>query len=146
MTIISLMIFLSCITGGTLLVLWVLDLESSRPWFPVLALLLIGFPWIFWLLTCCYTFFKARIRARYRCSRAATLQRSHSQATSKSPTSPVDSPVASTEGKRRVHFGAVVVMDNGDALDQNGHQGGDRESSVASSQESEQPLNLSGLS
>ncbi|KAL8500625.1 hypothetical protein ACS0TY_020270 [Phlomoides rotata] len=52
-------VFLLCVmTGGIFLVFYVFVPSLSQPWYPTAALLLIGTPWLFWLLTFIYTCMK----------------------------------------------------------------------------------------
>ncbi|KAH6772899.1 hypothetical protein C2S52_004264 [Perilla frutescens var. hirtella] len=50
--------FLCVTTGGIFLLLYVFAPSVSQPWYPAAALVLIGAPWIFWLLTYVYTIIK----------------------------------------------------------------------------------------
>ncbi|KAL3815188.1 hypothetical protein ACJIZ3_016456 [Penstemon smallii] len=45
-------------TGGIFLVLYVFVPSLSQPWYPVVAFVLIGSPWLFWLFTYIYTCMK----------------------------------------------------------------------------------------
>ncbi|KAL6981513.1 hypothetical protein U1Q18_023141 [Sarracenia purpurea var. burkii] len=142
------MFFVSCLTGGILLIFWYFDVTGSQPWFQILALVLIGFPWIFWFLGYIYTFIKScfqrnRISASGGGDFKGDSRRSNNQATKPAVTaavvnrtSPRDSPVNSPVGKRHVQFGAVVIVEDD-------HHDVAGESSVASSKECEMPLNLS---
>ncbi|KAL0429368.1 UNVERIFIED_CONTAM: hypothetical protein Sradi_0562800 [Sesamum radiatum] len=56
--------FCLCVTaGGAFLIFYVFVPSSSRPWYPVAAFILIGSPWIFWLLTYLYSCIKGYRRA-----------------------------------------------------------------------------------
>ncbi|KAL7120770.1 hypothetical protein ACP275_02G142800 [Erythranthe tilingii] len=49
-------IFCLClVTGGVFLVFYVFVPKLSQPWYPIVALVLIGSPWIFWFFTYFYT-------------------------------------------------------------------------------------------
>ncbi|WOG95628.1 hypothetical protein DCAR_0414954 [Daucus carota subsp. sativus] len=61
---ISALFCLFVIAGGVFLIIYVYVPDQSKSWYPVVALLLIGSPWIFWLLAYTYAFMKACIRAR----------------------------------------------------------------------------------
>ncbi|KAK1393732.1 hypothetical protein POM88_012788 [Heracleum sosnowskyi] len=61
---ISALFCLFVIAGGVFLIIYVYYPDQSQSWYPVVALLLIGSPWIFWLLAYIYTCMKACIRAR----------------------------------------------------------------------------------
>ncbi|EPS73087.1 hypothetical protein M569_01671, partial [Genlisea aurea] len=54
---------ISVVAGGVFLVIYIFFPSISRPWYPILALLLIGLPWIFWLLTYVYTCAKRIVAA-----------------------------------------------------------------------------------
>lgn len=47
------------LAGGVFLILYVFVPDSSRPWYPIAAFVLIGAPWVFWLMTYIYTCIKA---------------------------------------------------------------------------------------
>ncbi|XP_068666346.1 uncharacterized protein [Aristolochia californica] len=56
--------FLGCIlTGGTFLVMYISLPESPETaWYPVLGMVLVGIPWLFWLVTFLYrVFLKGRL-------------------------------------------------------------------------------------
>ncbi|KAM0072143.1 hypothetical protein Hdeb2414_s0001g00033411 [Helianthus debilis subsp. tardiflorus] len=55
---ISSLFFVLVFTGGIFLTFYVFAPNFSKPWFPGIALVLIGSPWVFWLLTYLYTCFK----------------------------------------------------------------------------------------
>ncbi|KAK9056093.1 hypothetical protein SSX86_027181 [Deinandra increscens subsp. villosa] len=55
---ISSLFFVLVFAGGIFLTCYVFAPNISQPWFPGLALILIGSPWVFWLLTYLYTCFK----------------------------------------------------------------------------------------
>ncbi|KAL2234278.1 UNVERIFIED_CONTAM: hypothetical protein Sindi_1160000 [Sesamum indicum] len=57
--------FCLCVTaGGAFLIFYVFVPSSSRPWYPIAAFILIGSPWIFWLLTYLYSCIKGSYRRR----------------------------------------------------------------------------------
>ncbi|MCD7450998.1 hypothetical protein HAX54_009266 [Datura stramonium] len=79
---ISSLFCLCVLTGGVLLILYLFVPDHSQPWFPAAGLILVGSPYIFWLLTYMYTCLKhccfgdSSIDSRQvsrRTSRAATL-------------------------------------------------------------------------
>ncbi|KAF7137357.1 hypothetical protein RHSIM_Rhsim07G0046200 [Rhododendron simsii] len=112
--IISGVFFVSSITGGILLIMWLSDVNGSQPWFPILALILISFPWVFWFFTYIYTFIKPCFRRDNGRGVNRDVSRRPPTASAKRASSSVrDSPVNSPTGKRQVQFGAVVVMDEG---------------------------------
>lgn len=55
---ISFMLCLCVLIGGIFLFLYLFVPNLSEPWFPPIALILIGFPWLIWLLTYIYTCIK----------------------------------------------------------------------------------------
>ncbi|XP_057497454.1 uncharacterized protein LOC130782197 [Actinidia eriantha] len=137
---ISTLFFFSCLIGGVLLVLWLLDSNISQPWFPILALALIGFPWGFWFLTYIYTLIKPCFQrgggGRELSHRPKPL------AAVTAATSPRDFSVTSPTGKRQVHFGAAMVMGSDGSGRQSSRHDGGEELSIASSKECEMPLTL----
>lgn len=148
--IISGVFFVSSITGGILLIMWLSDVNGSQPWFPILALILISFPWVFWFFTYIYTFIKSCFRRDDGRGVNRDVSRRPPAAPAKraSSSSVRDSPVNSPTGKRQVQFGAVVVMDEGGGgSSRDGHHdGGAGDVSVASSKECEMPLTLAASS
>lgn len=56
---ISSLFFVLVFAGGVFLTFYVFAPNISQPWFPGIALILIGSPWVFWLLTYLYTCFKS---------------------------------------------------------------------------------------
>ncbi|XP_059654296.1 uncharacterized protein LOC132301016 [Cornus florida] len=158
--IISCLIFLCVLTGGGFLVVYVFVPDLSQPWHPVAALVLIGFPWVFWFLTYLYTCMKHSCcvnngsgqdhqrRGATRSMAAATTTTTGGAATMNC-TSRGGSPVNSMEPPRRVQFGPVVVMDgngngNGNGNGKGKGKGGEGDhSSIASTAGSERPLTSS---
>ncbi|CAL5380837.1 unnamed protein product [Camellia sinensis] len=142
--------FVSCLTGGILLLMWVFEIDGSQPWFASLSMVLISFPWVFWFLAYIYTFMKACFR-RGGCVDGHNVSKHGNHAkpvatttTTTNKNSPHDSPVNSPNNQRQVHFGEVVVIGGDDSSKgKNGQHDGACESSVASSRESETPLTLS---
>lgn len=62
---ISILTSLFCVfvvVGGVFLILYMFDPHATHPWFAVAALLFIGSPWIFWLMTYMYMCTKASSR------------------------------------------------------------------------------------
>lgn len=148
--------------GGILLFIYVFRPSVSKPWFPVASFLLIGSPWIFWVLTYTYTCIKACVRhrrlydhqissfhARSTTSSHNNNNKNNKNAKNHESSSAVNNDPSSRSGNgdgdddgKHVHFGGVVVMD------QLGHGGRNQRpdgqnSSVTSSREIEMPLNLS---
>ncbi|KAG0453588.1 hypothetical protein HPP92_024892 [Vanilla planifolia] len=49
------LLFLSLVAGGSFLVLYVfLPPSEADAWFPTAGIILVGIPWIFWIVTCSY--------------------------------------------------------------------------------------------
>ncbi|KAL6565771.1 hypothetical protein OROHE_004826 [Orobanche hederae] len=70
-------------TGGVLLVLYVFFPALSQPWQPITALILIGSPWLVWLLTYIYACIKTCCIRRDGCDRQIpTRQTTRSASTS----------------------------------------------------------------
>lgn len=69
---ISALFCLFVIAGGVFLIIYVYVPDQAQPWYPVVALVLIGSPWIFWLLAYIYTCTKSCIRARQTENRAVS--------------------------------------------------------------------------
>lgn len=150
---VSALFCLFVIAGGVFLILYVYLPENSQPWYPIVALLLIGSPWIFWFLTYIYTCIKAccrrgtRIEDRQSSKRAAPRAVSTNSAMNRTVSagqSTKDNNNISTGPAPHVHFGEVVVME-GDG-DKNLGQDGGGEESVNSEKEIEMPLTSSGSS
>ncbi|KAL2536697.1 putative membrane lipoprotein [Forsythia ovata] len=138
---ISSLLCLCVLTGGIFLVLYVYLPNISQPWFPILAFILIGSPWIFWFLTYLYTCMKACCRAHDRpvsrrysgSTRTATLARTASIGAHTT---------TSSQGDGKHEYLSVVVTDGEDSQDSESHQGGEN-SSTTSSRESGMPLTYS---
>ncbi|KAI3681274.1 hypothetical protein L6452_36064 [Arctium lappa] len=127
---ISSLFFIFVLAGGIFLTFYVFAPNFSRPWFPVIALILIGSPWVFWLFTYLYTCFKGC------CHRG--LSTSHDYHNSRrwgnlhpttsrrgvvsSPNQEMNRAIAkdgsmkasgaNNVGARHVHFGEVVVVES----------------------------------
>lgn len=164
---ISSLLCLFVAAGGILLFIYVFRPSVSKPWFPVASFILIGSPWIFWMLTYTYTCMKACVRNRrlydHQISRRTSSSHARGAATctgtsshnknangrnessaNNEPSSGSANDDNDDDGKR-VHFGGVVVMDR--ELKNQGHSGGnppdEQNSSITSSKEIEMPLTLS---
>ncbi|KAI5673108.1 hypothetical protein M9H77_13472 [Catharanthus roseus] len=120
-------LFCLCVSaGGVLLVIYVFVPSSSKPWFPLVAFILIGSPWIFWILAYIYTCIKACIRSSRLEDRQISRRSYHARSRA------IDEPNSSSnDGRKHVHFGGVEV-----------HEGGG-DSSVSSSKEIEMPFTSS---
>lgn len=142
------------ITGGVFLIIYVYMPENSQPWYPIVALLLIGSPWIFWFLTYMYTCMKACCRrgtqfegrppSKRVAPRAVSSNSAMNRTVSTGQAAKDDNDNkkdVSTSPGQHVHFGEVVVME-GDDGDKEG-RGGGGEDSVNSEKEMEKPLKFS---
>lgn len=69
---ISALFCLFVIAGGVFLIIYVFVPDQAQSWYPAVALVLIGSPWIFWLLAYIYTCMKLCIRARQMENRAVS--------------------------------------------------------------------------
>ncbi|KAH7680781.1 hypothetical protein IHE45_05G015700 [Dioscorea alata] len=53
--IIACLFFILIFSGGTFLVLYItLPASPVTAWFPITGLILVGIPWLFWIMTCIY--------------------------------------------------------------------------------------------
>lgn len=98
------------ITAGVLLVLYLVLPESKvTVWFPSIAMIFVGIPWAFWIMTCFYRYMTGRgpeIVNRPP-NRARTVALAPSSKTSKTSAANIDSPINSPGSARNVHFGAA---------------------------------------
>ncbi|XP_022744964.1 uncharacterized protein LOC111295648 [Durio zibethinus] len=131
--IVSTLLFACVVAGGAFLCLYMFRPEpESEPWYPVVGIILIGIPWIFWIGTYIY-----RCCAHCCCqSNGGNVNRVQSSLTktqSYASAGPVtrsmhsseneDSPLRSPSGDhRRVHFEQVAVMGSS-KYNQNGRGG-----------------------
>ncbi|KAF3624783.1 putative pentatricopeptide repeat-containing protein-like [Capsicum annuum] len=126
---------LCVLTGGVLLVLYIFVPNYSTPWFPAVGLLLVGSPYIFWLLTYIYTCLK-------RCCFGDRIDnRQISRRASRAPTM-AKSGVARTDSRAN----SAISNNNNDDNQAGGHSHqneGDASSSINSTKESEMPLAVS---
>ncbi|CAH1448854.1 unnamed protein product [Lactuca virosa] len=138
---ISSLFFVLVIIGGIFLTFYVFLPSIAQPWFPVVAFLLIGSPWAFWMLTYLYTCFKGTccpreisypydVHQNYSRRggpiypmppRQNAMISSQDQATGRplskdKPPQPQPQPQPSgatnVVGSRHVHFGEVVVVES----------------------------------
>lgn len=133
------------LAGGVILILYVFSPDSSAPWYPMAALVLIGSPWIFWFMTYIYTCIKSCYRRvspnidnrqiSKRTPRAASTNTAMNRTVSSNK--PEEQSRDGNEAPH-MHFGEVVVQG-----DQNSGRNGGESGSVASSTEIEMPLNVS---
>ncbi|XP_076955737.1 uncharacterized protein LOC143630677 [Bidens hawaiensis] len=122
--IISSLFFVLVFAGGVFLTVYVFAPNFSQPWFPGLALILIGSPWVFWLLTYLYTCFKGCCakESSYNYDHANSRQGFPSTVTPRRSAasnqrswsmdgSPHDQAIGlNNVGSRHVHFGEEVVV------------------------------------
>ncbi|KAI5647632.1 hypothetical protein M9H77_33637 [Catharanthus roseus] len=147
-------LFCLCVSaGGVLLVLYVFVPSSSQSWFPIVAFILIGSPWIFWILAYIYTCIKACVRSHNnyynnnslqhrQISRrsinnnaAAAATAAASSSSSHNTSARKNEPANDDNGGKHVHFGGVIVHD--------GHENGGEDPSINSSKEIEMPFTSS---
>ncbi|XWS64964.1 hypothetical protein CRYUN_Cryun05aG0049400 [Craigia yunnanensis] len=128
-------LFLACIvSGGAFLCLYMFRPEAeSAPWYPVVGIILVGIPWIFWIGTyiyrcCAYCCQRNGGNVnRVQCSLMKTQSYASAGPAAKSMHSSEneDSPLRSPNGDHRhVHFGEVVVLGSS-KYNQNDHGGGE---------------------
>lgn len=115
--------FLVCIVaGGTCLCLYIFQRgEQQYPSsYLILGFILVGIPWLFWLLTCCYRCFKPA--KGFPTFVAATFSSSSSSSTTATATATAQTECRgnTTGGGRRVHFGAVIVVGEDSDISQYG--------------------------
>ncbi|KAL5767619.1 hypothetical protein ACOSQ2_014402 [Xanthoceras sorbifolium] len=108
--IISGFFFICIICGGVLLGLYIFLPDTySQSWYPILGMILVAIPWIFWFFAffyrCCLS--SNNITARTTPSSDTPATVATTAAASCKEDSPVQSPVSPG---RHVHFGPVVVM------------------------------------
>ncbi|XP_023000624.1 uncharacterized protein LOC111494867 [Cucurbita maxima] len=134
--IISGLMFLCVVAGGLLLCLYLFVPESeSQDWYSVVGIILVSTPWIFWFLVYLYHCLKPiRLQSNAALKHSSSSNRPPSAANNSggivANLPQVESPDCDTpgDGKRRVHFGAVVVKGNNP-------QGGKKSSHDSSSKE-----------
>ncbi|CAI9103339.1 OLC1v1001802C1 [Oldenlandia corymbosa var. corymbosa] len=152
--VISSIFFICLATGGVFLIMYVFTPSLSAPWYPIAAFVMIGIPWLFWLVTYIYACLKAcfrrgnlnerQISRRNNYSRNAApsskntgRNASISQHRDRDQEEAVDDHRNSPKDGKHVQFAEVVVMGAGD----NGRNN-QESSSVTSSKEIEMPLNV----
>lgn len=134
---ISSLFCLCVLTGGVLLVLYLFVPDQSQPWFPAAGLILIGSPYIFWLLTYFYTSMK------WCCFGDSSMDnRQISRRTSRAATM-ANPGMARTDSKANAAASNNNSINNG--KQESGHiqQDGGDASSINSAKEIEMPLALS---
>ncbi|GMI78973.1 hypothetical protein like AT5G17590 [Hibiscus trionum] len=119
--VVSTFFFVSVVTGGAFLCLYMFQPEeNSTPWYPIVGIVLVGIPWIFWIAT-----YMCRCVAHCLCaSDRGNVNREHSSLTKKRSCASEGhagrsmrssenegSPSGTPDGDRRhVRFGEVVVV------------------------------------
>ncbi|XP_022155761.1 uncharacterized protein LOC111022806 [Momordica charantia] len=135
--IISGVIFLCIISGGLLLGLYLyLPQSESTDWYPIVGIVLVATPWIFWLLVYLYHCFKPAAQPqppRFNAFNSSTNRAPPAANPSGAESPNCDSPGG---GKRRVHFGTTRE----EGMDSNTNGGNNHEKCP---RESELPLSPS---
>ncbi|XP_010912587.1 uncharacterized protein [Elaeis guineensis] len=105
---ISCLLFIALLTGGAFLVLYITHPANEIPfWFPIAGMILVGTPWLFWIVMCIYRSIAARKNDVERPPvRAAAVAPAGGTDVATTTDSPVDSP----GGARRVRFGNATVI------------------------------------
>lgn len=127
---ISSLFFVLVLAGGIFLTFYVFAPSISQPWFPIIALILIGSPWVFWLLTYLYTCFKGccggglpytydhqSSRRGFHSHpmtprRSAVSNQTKAMSRSRSKDGSPKAMASTNVGSRHVHFGEVVVVES----------------------------------
>lgn len=111
--------FLICIVaGGICLCIYIFHTGAQqKSWYSIVGFILVGVPWLFWILTYCYTCYTTcflHIDEEQRFTQGfnafvpnAATPRPAPTATTNAPT---ESQVNCSCSQRRVHFGGVTVM------------------------------------
>ncbi|KAL6124680.1 hypothetical protein ACLB2K_077192 [Fragaria x ananassa] len=126
-------LFFTCIVAGAvfLFLYMLLPGEKAKLWYPIVGLILVAVPWLFWFVTCAYRCFKpgdscTQIDGSGRYVKASggggssrhtatTAPATSSVPTIANTSSAAGSPVNSPSGNHRhVQFAGVVVMGNDD--------------------------------
>ncbi|KAF5735284.1 hypothetical protein HS088_TW15G00786 [Tripterygium wilfordii] len=157
-------IFVCIVAGGIFLGLYIfLPVAESKSWYPIAGIVLVAIPWAFWFLMYIY---RCCAPKNVQSQERSNMHRSAAPSTTTRTTNErlsVESPISSPDGKRHVHFGAVVVLGTGDKVNNVGggdeddeddleennsgrqHEGRvtlDEKSDLVASRESEMPLTL----
>ncbi|XP_039125451.1 neuronal PAS domain-containing protein 3-like [Dioscorea cayenensis subsp. rotundata] len=133
--IIACLFFILILSGGTFLVLYItLPASPVTAWFPIAGLVLVGIPWLFWIMTCIYRSITLNISNLYESrppNRIATVAPigggggDGGGGGGGNATTPGggNSPGGSPTSARRVRFGAATVLGSqegaGDVSDRN---------------------------
>lgn len=139
---ISFLLCLCVLIGGIFLFLYLFVPNLSEPWFPPIALILIGFPWLLWLLTYIYTCIKRcfgvssnNMEANRQISRRASTMANSRMARNASTSNGSNN--NNVNGKQ-AQFGAASLNSS--------HGSKSADASINSSQEIEMPLTTSAPS
>ncbi|KDP31470.1 hypothetical protein JCGZ_15350 [Jatropha curcas] len=111
---ISCFLFISVLTGGTFLILYlVLPQSSATAWLPFAGVSLVSLPWLFWCFTCLYRIISRALGFRFIIGGGGGGGNgglSHPNAASNEPRN-LETPLESTGGDgKRVQFGGAVVV------------------------------------
>uniref|UniRef100_A0A0A0LN77 Uncharacterized protein n=2 Tax=Cucumis sativus TaxID=3659 RepID=A0A0A0LN77_CUCSA len=145
--IISGLIFLCIILGGFLLCLYLFLPESqTSDWYPTIGIVLVSTPWIFWLSVYIYHCLKpTKVLLNPFGSNSINSSSKKTEASKNNEDDVGEDDVGDDEtpggGKRKVHFGAVFVMEKQPTLDRNSSHS--KQSTSTSPREPEMPLRLS---
>ncbi|XP_010930848.1 uncharacterized protein [Elaeis guineensis] len=112
---ISCLLFIVLLIGGSFLVLYITHPADDIPfWFPIAGMILVGIPWLFWIMTCIYRSIAVRSDDVERPPiRAAAVAPAGGGATATNVATNsmfTDASVDSPGGARRVRFGHATVM------------------------------------
>lgn len=131
-------LFLFCIvTGGIFLSLSITLPDGGPSWYPVVGMIFVCIPWVFWLMAYVYRCFKPCCTANQFASHQLPSRNNHPTKSitppACSPRTPKDSafndvpassplsPMQSPKGDRHVHFAGIHVMQNNDNNNNNGN-------------------------
>lgn len=141
--IVSGLIFLCIILGGFLLCFYLFLPESqSSDWYLIIGMVLVSTPWIFWFSIYIYHCSKpTKVQLNFFGSNSNYNSSSKKTEISNNNEVDVDEDETPGGGKRKVHFGAVVVMEKQPPLDRNYSHS--KQPTPISPRKTEVPLRLS---
>ncbi|KAL3356240.1 hypothetical protein AABB24_017095 [Solanum stoloniferum] len=141
---ISFLLCLCVLIGGIFLFLYLFVPNLSEPWFPPIALILIGFPWLLWLLTYIYTCIKRcfgvssnNMDSNRQISRRTSTMANSRMARNASTTNGSNNNNVNVNGKQ-AQLGSASLNSS--------HGSKSADASITSSQEIEMPLTTSAPS
>ncbi|GLT59748.1 hypothetical protein SLA2020_325490 [Shorea laevis] len=122
--IITALLLVSLLTGGFLLSLYIFQPENqSAPWYPITGFILVGIPWIFWIVAYLYRCFvphNVKVYDSNTSNLPATQPYTATPATAGTTATSASeydrgwvSPEQTPKGGRQVHFGGVFVVGSG---------------------------------